>query len=510
MTDSSAPTLPRPAALHRNDVPADLGATTVRKPPNRFLPAVVPGVLMLAAGLVQAGRPALSWDEVTSAEVAQRSVGQIVAMAQNIDAVFGFYYVFLHFWQDLAGTSEVALRLPSIVAMAGAVAVAAELGRRLFTPLVGLVTGLILCLVPNTSRYAAEVRPYAFACFFAVLALLLLLGAVRRGGPYRWVAYGLSVLLLGLSHLVALTTLVAHAVLVGVLLRHRRRGRRRTVLTWAGAVAAALVPLLPIAWLGTRQDDTQLHWVEPITLARIRAMPAELFGSREFAWLLLGLVLLAAWRPMRRLAPVAALAFGPLLVLAVVSALLSPMWVARYLLVVLAPLAMLAAVALAGPAARPSRTGTIRIAAVLLALAVVALPAHREVREPAAKNGPDYRSAARIVGDHQQPGDVVVYPPRNRAIRAGMDYYLNRLPQRPADPTVRVPSAETGRLVADEYTDDPQRLAGARRIWIVVGDRRADPVTARKTIRPLLAAGWERAGFWQVKRATVALYERRG
>lgn len=501
MTD--APTTTRPPALHGNDVRA-VPETPERRPPHRTPVALIPGALMLVIGLVQAGRPALSWDEVTSAEVSSRTAGQIVELARNIDAVFGFYYLFLHFWSELTGTSELLLRLPSIVAMAGGVALAAELGRRLFTPTTGLVTGLILCLVPNTSRYAAEARPYAFACFFAMLAMLLLVEVVRRGSAYRWAGYGLSVLFLGLSHLLALTTLVAHAVLIGMVASRRRAGGRRLALTWAGTAGAALVPLLPIAWLGARQDDTQLHWVDPLTLGRIRAMPGQVFGSREVAWLIVGMVVLASWQPLRRLAPMAALALGPALALAAVSVLMSPMWVARYLLVVLAPLAMLAAVALTG-----TRTLTrTRIVAVLLLLAFAAVPAQRDVRGPAAKNGPDYRSAARIVGAYQQPGDVIVYPPKNRAIRAGMDYYLDRLPTRPADPLVAVPSARTGWLIADEYADVPGRLAGADRIWLVVGDRRDDPLTARLALRPLIDSRYERAGLWHAKRATIALYRR--
>ena len=472
----------------------------------RLLPALVPGALMLCVGLVGAGRPTLSWDEVTSAEVSQRSVGQIWETVQNIDAVFGFYYVFLHFWGDLVGTSELQLRLPSILAMAAGVAVAAELARRLFTPLAGLVTGLILVALPNTSRYAAEARPYAFVCFLSVLALLLLIGAVRRGAAYRWILYGLSVTLLGLFHLVALTTLAAHAALVGL---HAWRLRRwRPAAVWGGTLAAAVVPLLPLAYLGATQEDTQLHWVDPLTLGAIRHMPTGIVGSKEAAWLLIGLVALASWRPMRRLAPIAVLAFGPLVALAVVSALISPMWVARYLLVILGPVAMLAAVAVVGGRDGWSRLGGLRIVAVLLLLFAAALPAQRAVRAPAAKNGPDYRGVAAVIAARQQPGDVIVYPPKNRAIRAGTDYYLSREPAAPADPLVRVPSARTGWLIAEEYTDDAKRLAGAERIWLVVGDRRDDPVTARRTLARLLTRGYEQTGLWHPNRATVALYTR--
>ncbi|GID51863.1 membrane protein [Actinoplanes couchii] len=468
----------------------------------RILPAGLTGALMLGVGLLHAGRPTLSWDEVTSAEVASRSVPQILELIPNLDAVFGFYYLLLHWWTALAGTSEIALRLPSIVAMAGAVAAAAELGRRLFTPMTGLVTGLILCMIPNMSRYAAEARPYAFACFFAVLALLLL---VKPKTPWFW--YGLSILFTGLFHLVALTTLLAHAAFVVL-------HRRDRLAAWAGTVAAALVPLLPIAWLGLHQQDTQLHWVEPLTLGRLYGMPGSIAGSREVVWFLIGMVVLVSWRPLRRLAPIALFAIGPLAVLAVVSALFSPMWVARYLLVVLAPLAMLAAVALTGGRAGWPRYTVLRVVTVLLLLGAVAIPAQRTVRGPTAKTGPDYRSVAAVITARAVPGDVIVYPARNRSIRAGMDYYLRdpdsgfASPTAPADPLVRVPSAQTGWLIATEHTDAAAQVAFAPRIWLVVGDRRADPLAARPDLRPLLTTDYHRSGVWHEKRATIALYER--
>jgi mannosyltransferase len=479
-------------------------APAVRTRPRRpeWLVSVLPGLLMLAAGLFRADRPTLSWDEVTSAEVSSRSVSQILDLLPHLDAVFGPYYVMLHGWSALAGTSELALRLPSIIAMAAAVGTAAELGRRLFTPLTGLTAGLILCLVPNTSRYAAEARPYAFACFFAILAFLLLVEAVRRGGTRIWIWYGLSVALLGLSHLIALTTLAAHVALIVMEGRHRIRA-------WAAAAGAAIVPILPIAYLGANQQDTQLHWVDPITMGGIRAMPAEIAGARELVWLLIGLAVLAVWRPLPRLVPLAVLAIGPPAVLAVVSALATPMWVARYLLVVLAPLAILAAVALTGGRGERPRYTAARIGAMLLVLGFLAVPGQQAVRTATAKNGPDYRTIAKIIGAEARPGDVIVYPAKNRAIRAGTDHYLAGRPSAPADPLVRTPSAEYGWLIADEYEDVIPHLTGAPRIWLVVGDRRDDPVTARPELRPLLDAGYRRAGFWHPKRATVALYEKR-
>jgi mannosyltransferase len=481
---------------------------------------------MLVVGLIGAGRPALSWDEVTTADVAQRSLADIWRLVQNIDAVLGSYYIVMHGWTSVVGTTELDLRLPSIVAMAAAVAASGELGRRLFDPVVGTVTGLFLCALPNISRYAAEARPYAFACLLSVVALLVLSGALPRGRPLRWVIYGLTVVLLGLGHLVALATLGAHAAMV--LIHVRRERSWRTVAVWAGTVAAALVLLSPVAVLGARQRDTQLAWVDPVTMAVLGSAPDQIAGSARTGWLLVGLALLASWRPLSRVMPVAMLGVAPLTVVTLVSVLVSPMWVPRYLLVVLVPLALLAALAVVGqsrmdgrhagaPGAGPHRwiiprdraVPAVRVLVVLVVLAGSAYPGQRGVRSPTAKNGPDYRSIARIVQQHQRPGDGMVFEIRSRAMRAGMEYYLRRYPTFPRDLLQRRPAAEAATLTAEEHPDAAARVAGVQRVWLMVSGPRKDPATGYPALRPLLRERYERIGTWQVSRGTVALYRYR-
>jgi mannosyltransferase len=474
----------------------------------RLIPSLVPAVLMLGVGLVGAGRPVLSWDEATTADVARRSAGEIWRLLHNVDAVFGPYYLLMYGWTRLVGHSEVDLRLPSIVAMAAAVGVAGEVGRRLFGPRVGLLAGLILCVLPNSSRYAAEARPYALTCLLSAVAILLLPTALERGRAWRWIAYGGAVVLLGLSHLVALTTLVAHAAVV--FYDRRRRGPSRRAARWVVVLAVAAVVLLPIAWVATGQRDVQLAWVDPLTLGGLYHGPGAIVGSVPTAWLLVGLALFARWRPAGRLVVVAVWALAPLVVVAAVSVLVSPLWVARYLLVVLAPAAILAAVAVTGAAAvrlRPVRV--LWLGGVLMLLAATAYPGQAAVRAATAKNGPDYRSIARIVDDRQRPGDAVVYETGSRALRAGTEYYLRRYPTSPRDVLLRRPAAEAAQLRADEYPDAAARLAGVNRVWLIVGGNRADPTTEQPALRSLLHTAYERIGLWRPNRATVALYRAR-
>jgi len=466
---------------------------------------------MLVFGLIGSTRSVLSWDEVATADVARRSAGQIWQLTHHVDAVFSPYYLFMHGWTTLFGDSVLSLRLPSILAMAGAAALTGELGRRLLGGAGGLVAGLLVTLVPNISRYAAEARPYAWACLLSVLALLLLYRALERPGTARWIAYAAAVLGIGLSSLIALSALAGHAAVL--LLR-----RRSAWWPWSAAVAGPLLLLSPLIWWGLHQRGAQLYWVPPMTPGAVYTFPGHLAGSIEVAWLLIGLLLLAAYRPARPVAEMAAAAGLPLVVVAAVSFAGSSFWVNRYLLFTLLPTMIVAAAGLTAggrPAAdlsaarRGAAWRSLAPAALVLAVfAGAAVPGQAAVRKPTFKNGSDYRTLAATIMRQQRPGDGIVYE-RGRTLRAGLDYYLRTDAGRPVDVLLRAPASAVASLSAAEYPDPAVRVAATDRIWLVAYGRRSDPATGRPDLRPTLASGFRRAGVWEVKGGSMALYVRR-
>ncbi|MBM0229720.1 glycosyltransferase family 39 protein [Micromonospora sp. ATA51] len=173
-----------------------------------------PAALTLAVSLTEVSRAQLWRDELATWSAATRPVGDLVRLAGTIDAATGPYYLLMHGWIALFGDSTTALRLPSVLAMAATAGLTARLGERLVDARVGLLAGLLLAVLPGTSRYAQEARPYALATLLAVLATLLLVEALRRPSWARWAGYAAAVAALGLTHLIALTLLAAHAVAV--------------------------------------------------------------------------------------------------------------------------------------------------------------------------------------------------------------------------------------------------------------------------------------------------------
>ncbi|MER6594399.1 glycosyltransferase family 39 protein, partial [Micromonospora purpureochromogenes] len=377
---------------------------------------VPPLLATLIVGLYDIGHAQPWRDELATWSAAARPLGDLLRLTGTVDAATGPYYLLMHGWVRLFGDSATALRLPSALAMAGAAGLTAVLGRWLLGTRAGLLAGLLLAVLPGTSRYAQEARPYALASLFAVLATLLLVAALCRPGWTRWAGYAAAVAALGLTHLLALTLLAAHAAVVLVAwwrgpasaglapppapatglnppptdvadrepaadlpapahdrngtadrrngTAHHRDGTAddrdgtddrdgRVPVRWVLAVLPALALITPLLLTARGQRSRQLDWVEPARLADLAALPGAVAQSSVVGGLLVGLAALGAVRAGRRALLPGLCVLLPML-LVFVGALVVALWVPRYLVFTVPFASVLAGAALAGaPTADP-------------------------------------------------------------------------------------------------------------------------------------------------------------
>jgi mannosyltransferase len=408
------------------------------------------------------------------------------------------YYMFMHFWTAVFGDSELAMRAPSLLAVAAGVGVAGELGRRLFTPGVGLFGGLLLVLVPQLSRYAQDARAYGLAFLFAAVATLLLYRAVQRPGWARWIAYAALVTLAGFAHMLALLVLSGHAYVV---LSRWWTGRDRALLRWIVVTAVALVPVLPLVYLGLTQRGDQLDWIPAMNLDQVWAAPGAIFGSAAAGLLLIGIALTVRGPDRQVIRELAVLATLPPIVLIAVSFVTSSLWVPRYVLFVVPMICLLAAAALRGL--------RLRALLALVLLAGIAIPAQREVRGPASHMGANFRAIAGIIEREQQPGDVIVYGTSGTwSLRAGIDYQL-RDQQRPRDVLLTTPAAEVGELSAVQCADPVACLGRSRRVWFFRQWQTGRPLSNAGPLTETLTSDYRQVQVWHATKATLVLLERR-
>ncbi|MEU5912487.1 glycosyltransferase family 39 protein [Micromonospora sp. NPDC047527] len=481
---------------------------------------LLPAVLTLAVTATGLGSAQLWRDELATWSAATRSPGDLARLAGTIDAATGPYYLLMHGWIAVAGDSTVALRLPAALAMTVAAGLLAVLGERLVDRRTGLLAGLLFAVLPSTSRYGQEARPYALATALAVLATLLLVTALRRPGWARWAGYAVAVAALGLTHLIALTLLAAHALVVlltwwrgtvaagispvrettydtpagGVTRRDRR------VWRWVLALVPAALVVTPLLLRARTQRSRQLSWVAPARLDDLSALPGGVAQSSVVGGLVVGIAALGAARLGRRaLLPVSAVLLPVVLLFAAGSVV--PLWVPRYLVFVVPFACLLAGAALAGVA--------VPAALVVVVLAgLLGLPdqaALRRTHEWPRSAPVDYAGAARVIADGQQPGDAVVYSPRDSwlFLDLGVDYHLDDPPR---DVLVTEDEVRRGDLWATECSRPAQCLAGTSRVWLVVAGRHAEPLAVVQGPKgDALRADFTVAQVWQRPGLTVAL-----
>ncbi len=143
----------------------------------------VPAAATLAVMLCGIQRPSYWRDEAATLAAVHRPFGALIRMLASVDAVHGLYYLLM--WADVrvAGTGELATRLPSALAMAAAAASLTATGRRLVSPRAGLFAGLALAALPEISWYGQDARPYALVTALATVAGYLLVRALGPAGP---------------------------------------------------------------------------------------------------------------------------------------------------------------------------------------------------------------------------------------------------------------------------------------------------------------------------------------
>ena len=153
------------------------------------------------------------------------------------------------------GSSEAALRLPSLLAMAAAAHFAYRLGRDLFDRETGWITAGVFLLSPQVEFAAADARPYAFAVLASTLALWFLHRALARGRAADAFGYVLSAGAMVYFQYLFAACLAPHAVYALLRLRRGCPVSRPAILSWAAALGLLLWPAAVLAReIGVQRD----------------------------------------------------------------------------------------------------------------------------------------------------------------------------------------------------------------------------------------------------------------
>ncbi len=220
-------------------------------------------------------------DEAISFFVANRPPLEVIAYsAQNILEHPPGYYLLLHFWMQLAGSGETALRLFSAIGGTLCVALVIMLVRRWFGHRMSALVGLLFCIQPLAVTLSRDARMYTWYGAAVLLMVYLFDRALQDGRALRWLLFGAAALTALTFNYLAAFVLLALAVFAVV----QRRAMGRRVAPFALVLLVLLG--LPLLWIvttpGPRGSVLQL-----LADLRVPWSPGRLVGL-YFGWPLSG------------------------------------------------------------------------------------------------------------------------------------------------------------------------------------------------------------------------------
>ncbi|NEA25450.1 glycosyltransferase family 39 protein [Actinomadura bangladeshensis] len=475
---------------------------------------LIPVAVTLAVTLTGIRRPSLWLDEAATISLTTRSAGDMFRVFDHLDIVHALYYLAMRPWVLLFGTGELAMRLPSALAMAAAAGGIAVIGRRCLGTAAGLLGGLAFAASVPVTRFAQEARSYAMVTAVAVLATYLLVRAVADGerAPWRWLAgYAPVVIVLGLLNLNAVLLVAAHGVTL--LAVRTRRGIR---VRWLVSLALAAAPLVPFV-LAAQDQKFQVAWLPQPSWSTLWVLAQFMAGGRWAVASLLALaaVGVAAGLRARGTASLAAVALPwfvvPPALMLVMSVVSDPIFMYRYTVFCVPGAALLAGAGLARLAALRRRSvGSAALAVAAAALVVPALPGHVHARRQDSRPD-DTRAAADIVRAHARPGDAIVY--LAGAVRWSASAYPDVFGRLRDIDAREDPVAAANLKGRDLYPRQLRpKLARVRRVWVM--NHRAldphEPIIDRREQAVQAAGPWRTVGSWTFRGGWLVLYERTG
>jgi uncharacterized membrane protein len=122
------------------------------------------------------------------------------------------YSYVLWLWSKAMGTSEIMLRIPSILAMLGAVYLLYRAARRLFDQDVALICAVVFCLHPFVIFESIDIRPYAFGTLAITASILVLVHLQHNGSIWLAALFGFSAAFIVYFHLLFAVIIPALAI----------------------------------------------------------------------------------------------------------------------------------------------------------------------------------------------------------------------------------------------------------------------------------------------------------
>ena len=450
-------------------------------------------------------------DEGSSVSFAIMPWGPFLRTLWNYEGNMALYYVLLRGWIHV-GDTEFVLRSLSVLFAVLTIPAIYLLGARLFDRAAGLIAAALLALHSYHIHWSQEVRGYSLFVLLLVLATYFLACALEKDSRGYWIAFAVTAALSFYAHIFAAFVFVAFAV--SIAFPKPYRVERRTILWVAILLEHLTAPM--VLFVLVHHGARQLAWLPRPTPAAVFEYFLLLTGQGGIVLLVLYLLLCGlAFVPRQgesepekekwslRLL-LLWLVLPPVLTLAATP--VKPLFYARYMVMCVPPMVLLAAHGLTRLYHAPAARRWAAVAAFILVMMLSGWGIHEYfARFPLEST--DWRSAVNSILERQQPGDgVLIYTAHARTYR----YYTRRAASERSialAPDVLYPPDPRRPVSHDEISSD---IAGRERVWLLLHDEKGKPdelALVQSTLGEQFQAGEKRTFPGEIP-ITLVLYSR--
>lgn len=497
--------------------------------------SLVPAAIVLLGLLIRLtylGSKSLWLDEMWSIEVARVPWHAALWSFVHQDGNMSLYHAVLHIWM-YAGQSEFVIRALSAMGGAGTILVVYLVGKVLFERPVAIMAGMLLALNLFHVQYSQEARSYSLDALFTSISSLLFIKCIERPLFKNWFGYVLVSIAAVYLHVFALLVLAAQWA--SIIFLRPRDVPWKGLVTSSAAIGVLSAPLGYVLYLRSRSPYVPLNWVPRPSIRRVYDLFYTLVGNANFygvdvgkapggklllvAYLVVCLTVLIfavnLWRSKGRSFESWRLGllftwFTIPIVLDLGVSFLQSMFLNRYLIICVPPLALLAA---KGIYSIKPKWIAMSLAWVMIAAELVGMPQYYSYRS----NYSEWKAATNYIVQNSRPGDSIFF-----CIASGQllfDYYRETdYPSKRGDLEVIYPN----------FTDekkDPNVLAYLPplneqllnsvttrngRVWLVLYPDNMAPGTEQgRRIRATLSAAYPRITEIRIDTIILLLYSRK-
>jgi mannosyltransferase len=225
------------------------------------------------------GTESLWLDEATSVVWSQTSLVSVVQSSGTLHNQPPLYFALLHFWMLLFGTSETAVRSLSAIFGIISIFLIYQVGYRLFSRRVGLISSFLSAISYFYIYYSQEARAYSLLLLLTLLSFFLFISILKSDIVRRWYfpVYFLCNLCLAYTHPYALFV-IASQVFYFLLFWNKYRRLRVAFLGVQIATVAFFSPWIP-TFLGRVSAISKGFWISEPSSASLADTIATYIGS---------------------------------------------------------------------------------------------------------------------------------------------------------------------------------------------------------------------------------------